>query len=1458
MMLLVMAALSGKLWAVDHTTANMSATGWEQISAMPADVNDYFFAIREHSTGAGLSLANPDNDNYEELIYEASGSCALLTLWKNGDSYVVTPADTYKKSDGATDLMLQTEYNAAQEYQTHDNGNGDLSWGNMNFIYDTDAAAWKVQNGKYPDSGYWGKSSETDDMVAANKTGDDIGLYDIYAIKRAKYLTAGITSAIDITESVTNAGAERRTLAGWTLSATDAFETQSNTELSNKVGTRYFQKWQAQASGNLADRWMQQKLTGLKEGYYTVEVKTNVTASGAFVYANEAQTELKDNSGGVATVRTYVSDDGELTYGVKLVGYESNWVAFDDFTLKYSYDIESLATPVGYYYLRNKATGKFVTFDGSWGTYYSMGEGGKQLHLTTDEDGTTRMMTTYLNDKDDATTTEGVKKYFYSHTNNKLHAFSDGNNTEGGEKWVFYQYQEDGKTYYYIKNNMTGYYLSSDEDYTDITRGGGLMKRYLEGDAEAWELVTKAQLVGEMTAEGASYPMDVTTLIDEPDFIVGWNNVYKEFYSWKVMGGELAKYSDWGATDRSGRPINIVAYYAQDGGRSNGNGAYAYSLAADFPDVLQTIEDLPEGLYVVECQAVFRDGTEGAETTSPATSSSRTHASRLSDGTYVNRAYLYANADMADEPDDARLKADRDWIYKNAQMVPVHAAPADLFAATGSYKQAAVLDAFKQGDYTVQLPVYVSNGKLTIGILQEIGINENLLVFDRFRLKYYGTNISDAKAIAKANLKRLQGYYSDYQANAVTAREKAKLDDAITAIENDYSTSDAVAKYNKVAQEYGETSINWYIYNVLQTDYDRGDYNTVAKSGDREQSTARYPFVDEASKKEVVKYFGAGNNTNNATNYYNDYGDATYSADTKFGSSANMKAHGTLEDLKDAIKAIRTYVAANAEARYIEDDRVIAGSIENKAREESRNDRMALLTGSKDAVTVSTDGTLYPAYETNAMMFGNDGATVTATQPLNKIVTNSRSWAPRDAYGHRFYDYSNYYGAGPHTYSLTIKGLLAGEYIVTVSESHNDKLTELKFNGTVGENKLFDTDKDLHREDESVWQTYTHSWQDVSARVTISDKFEDVTLTFTGRGSRTATMNITNLRIYRLEDVQMLLFDEDEKVLAKNGMDIGDGKKGYRSVKAMLRRTMTKNQWNTLVLPVNLTAGQVLAGFGEGTIMADMDGFSTDYGQPDNCIHFTTIDLSGMGKDDKAIEEGKVYLIKPTADPAVAAGETVQFKNKHENRPTYETIGGPIYYLDYVDYDVTKDETNPANGTKVPHAAPSVVQNPVIAAKGKQTGKLTLQMQGSYGKTVVPVNAKTDKGWTNYIYAFQKQEDEKVYLVELERGKTYEEFPGETGRLFKGYRGWVVASYDETTTEETPARQANFPVLIDEGNGTVTIVRGIDGTGTYSEKAIPARGIFDLQGRAVSADVFRSAACPKGLYVVDGRKVVVK
>lgn len=1263
-----------------------------------------------------------------------------------------------------------------------------------------------------------------------------------------------------LTELFQSAGTFTQTLTGLQNGiyriALQAFERHGSTDNAKRVGADY---------GNVGAAYMtangQQVHIAAWHEEYTGTNNPNTMAEAAARF---------NNGHYVNEVFAYVTD-GTLTVSVAVPDFlAENWFIMKDaLTVTYfSPTPKQVATPTGEYYLYNVGTQKYMTFDGYWGTYYSMSDVGKRLTLETSTDGFTLMHTTYLSNTDDVKSSHDTENYFYSHLGRKEHAFSNGNSHEGGEKWVFYQTDTgaNGKPVYNIMNFMTDYYLSGEEGYdNNDSRGwGGKLKTTATTANEQWQLVTFSELKSALSTSTAS-PQDASFLIDEPDFIVGYNNVYKEFYSWKVMGNDQFKYSDWGDQ-------NIVSFYFdRNGGVSEGNAAYAYSLASDYPDILQTIEDIPNGLYVVECQAVFRDGAGGAVSTDPSTttgSSSRKNADRLADGTYVNRAYLYANANMATPPDDARDLRDRYWIYENAQMVPVHAADATF----DGLSSAQILESFKNGQYTVQLPVYVNDGKLTIGLVQLIGINDNLLAFDRFRLKYYGTNISAAKDIAKGNLERLQRYNKKttdgglgYQSNTITTPEVDKLNEAIGSIDTDYSTAAHVAQYNQAARYYGETSINWYIYNVLQTDYDRGDYKTVAYGQDRVISRtggALYPFVDEESKKAVVWYFGAGTDTNNDKSWSPT--PETYPTGPDFGSRANMWDNGRLDDLKAAISALRTYVVANSEVRYLEN------GLDEEEAEVARNVRLALRPGTKEAVDIITPGGVRRFYEINPVMFANTGAKVTAP-PVNKIMTNARCWAPRGAHGHRYYDYTNYYWysqSGEKINHVEIEGLMMGEYLVTISESHNAQLGSLKFNYEVGGVKQYDEDVELFRSDESVWQVYTHSWQDISCRVNITQPFQKVDIYFKGGANAPggATMNICNLRIYRMSAVQTLLLDENEPVLAKNGMtpeQNGADYQGYRGVKTYFKRTMAKYQWNTLVLPVNLTKQQVVAAFGEGTILATMDGFATDYPDetqnPDNCIHFTTDDMSSLSNDATAITEGKVYLIRPTADPAVPVGEKVHFKNDYENRPNYKEIEGPIYFISYVDYHVSAGEKNPdvGQGDKVAHDAPPTADdglNTKYPATGVQADKLTLQMQGSYGKTIVPVNESDGNGGTNYIYAFQQQSDGAVRLVELEGKNTYNETDhgiAGTGRLFKGYRGWAVANY-----KTGAAVRQTYTVLLDEGDNELTIIRGIDSADNYSETKVSRQGIYDLQGRPVDAALYYSPTCPKGVYIVDGQKVV--
>lgn len=81
----------------------------------------------------------------------------------------------------------------------------------------------------------------------------------------------------------------------------------------------------------------------------------------------------------------------------------------------------------------------------------------------------------------------------------------------------------------------------------------------------------------------------------------------------------------------------------------------------------------------------------------------------------------------------------------------------------------------------------------------------------------------------------------------------------------------------------------------------------------------------------------------------------------------------------------------------------------------------------------------------------------------------------------------------------------------------------------------------------------------------------------------------------------LLVLDEDKSL---------DVKKTYTGAKMLLRRTFTKSAdndkkgWNSIILPVDMTAAQVKEAFGEGVQMAKFDRLE------DNWIKFSTVDVA--------------------------------------------------------------------------------------------------------------------------------------------------------------------------------------------------------------------------------------------------------
>lgn len=132
-----------------------------------------------------------------------------------------------------------------------------------------------------------------------------------------------------------------------------------------------------------------------------------------------------------------------------------------------------------------------------------------------------------------------------------------------------------------------------------------------------------------------------------------------------------------------------------------------------------------------------------------------------------------------------------------------------------------------------------------------------------------------------------------------------------------------------------------------------------------------------------------------------------------------------------------------------------------------------------------------------------------------------------------------------------------------------------------------------------------------------------------------------------------------------------DVKKTYNNAKMLLHRTFTKSAdndkkgWNSIILPVDMTAAQVKEAFGEGTQLAEFSRLE------DNWIKFSTVDVAG---EDVVLKKNTPYIIYPTKEPLGNYTYTIDEDTK--------TLDGPIYVATGINYDdQTFELEHTVNGT---------------------------------------------------------------------------------------------------------------------------------------------------------------------------------
>ena len=156
----------------------------------------------------------------------------------------------------------------------------------------------------------------------------------------------------------------------------------------------------------------------------------------------------------------------------------------------------------------------------------------------------------------------------------------------------------------------------------------------------------------------------------------------------------------------------------------------------------------------------------------------------------------------------------------------------------------------------------------------------------------------------------------------------------------------------------------------------------------------------------------------------------------------------------------------------------------------------------------------------------------------------------------------------------------------------------------------------------------------------------------------------------------LLILDEDKTL---------DVTKTYTGATMLLHRTFTKSNdgakgWNSIILPVDMTAAQVVKAFGEGTKLAEFRALE------DNWIKFSTVDVAA---DGVVLKKNTPYIIYPTKEPLG------NYSYKIDG--VTEILNGPVYVANGINYeDQTSSLTHTVDGTGMTYTGSYSNSNTVV------------------------------------------------------------------------------------------------------------------------------------------------------------------
>lgn len=248
-----------------------------------------------------------------------------------------------------------------------------------------------------------------------------------------------------------------------------------------------------------------------------------------------------------------------------------------------------------------------------------------------------------------------------------------------------------------------------------------------------------------------------------------------------------------------------------------------------------------------------------------------------------------------------------------------------------------------------------------------------------------------------------------------------------------------------------------------------------------------------------------------------------------------------------------------------------------------------------------------------------------------------------------------------------------------------------------------------------------------------------------------------------------------------------------------LSRKFNIGQWSALTLPVDILGSQVKQTFGEDAELCELTGINP---LNPNQILFTPVDLDNSY--DAAIKANGCYLIKVTKEAGHNEDSPFTFNRRNEADPKYEEDPEQVTYQHGYIYQF--------EGISCPDG---------ISASG---------------------TAITGDGLLRYTYYNYHPTSAPAGSYVMSGGKMY--------HLTSDWSSLIGTAW--YLTETNPSSQTKT-LVIDNGSGTTDI----NGIVTEMPGENTVEGIYNINGQKVASDKSLNDL-PKGIYIVNGKKYIVK